>query len=326
MTLCSRSTTTGSCGSTASLRFAELLLRSENRVARYIVAAVLFCAPLSGCIVLPVPVPTAAGPHASSRTNVGASVPESMVVGQTTRTQVLLALGEPDGGAADESWFVYGAVERRGGLRWAWVAAVGAGYGGGAVGGGPLGNWDSSRRLTIRFDESGIVSGASVEQRDCTLGHGCLDVAGGDISRADDAARNAQLRAAAGSVIAAYDTVQFLPVPAQSRCEFSWRAFSKMTTAGPLEIRERALYWRYNAQWTELALGDIRAVRPLESWGSLWGIPVEKRDGSCMLLIVTTHHHARARQEFEAEVRSVIVGRVEALSGEAASSPSSAPR
>jgi hypothetical protein len=313
------------------LRFAELPLRSENRVGRHIVAAILLCAPLSGCLVLPVPVPTAAGPHASSRTNVGASVPESMVVGQTTRTQVLLALGEPDGHAADDSWFVYGAVERRGGLRWALVVAVGAGYGGGAGGAWPLDSWDSSRRLTIRFNENGIVSGASVEQRNCNASDrgSCLDVAGGDISASDDAARNAQLRATAGSVIAAYNVVHIVPVPAQSRCEFSWRAASNEIEAGPLEIRERALYWRStdahgHETWTELALGDIRAVRPLERH-VVWRIPVEKRDGSCVLLTVLRHHE-RPPQEFEAEVRTVIAGRIEALSGEAASGPSSAPK
>ena len=249
-----------------------------------------------------------------------------MVVGQTTRTQVLLALGEPDGHAADDSWFVYGAVERRGGLRWAYVAGVVGG--GGDI--GPIGDWDSSRRLTIRFDESGIVSGASVEQRNCTSGHGCLDVAGGDISRADEAAQNLQLREAAGSVIAAYDEVHIVPVPAESRCELSWRAFSKMTAAGPLEIRERALYWRSTAQanetWTELALGDIHAVPPLGHYGRYVFIPVEKRDGSCLLLTVLRHHELKPHQEFEAEVRSVIVGRMEALSGDVASSPSSAPK
>jgi hypothetical protein len=118
-------------------------------------------------------------------------LPEHLVVGQTTRTQVLLVLGEPDGGAVDESWFVYGTIERRGGLRWAWVAAVGAGYGAGAAGGGLLGNWDSSRRLIIRFDANGVVSDTSIEQRNCTTGNSggdlCLDVAGGDMSRADAA-------------------------------------------------------------------------------------------------------------------------------------------
>ena len=331
MILCSHSMLTEPCGRTVSLRFTRHPRRSEERVDRLsgaVVATILFCASLSGCIVLPVPVPTSAGPLAASRTNLGTRVPDSMVIGQTTRTQLLLALGEPDGRATDDSWFVYGAVERRGGLRWAWVAAVGAGYGGGAVGGGPLGNWDTSRRLTIRFDENGIVSDASIEQRNCSASRGdsgCVDIVGGDISARDEARRDEALRVAAGSVVAVYDHAQITQLGIG--CEFSWRAESKAIRAAPLEIRERALYWRSRDPrgrefWTEIALGDIRAVRPLERH-ILWRIPVEKHDGSCALLTVFPHH-GRARQDLEAEVRSVIAGRVESLPREPDKTSSSA--
>jgi outer membrane protein assembly factor BamE (lipoprotein component of BamABCDE complex) len=117
--------------------------------------------------------------------NLGDSVPEWLVVGQTTRQEVLLVLGEPDGPAYNEEWYGYITVRRLGGI----------GFGGISDGGG----FDVRlkvvrfRRLLVRFDAAGVVSEASFITARCgesslnTSGGGdwttkpCLDVAGNDV-------------------------------------------------------------------------------------------------------------------------------------------------
>ena len=71
-------------------------------------------------MILPVPRP--AGPTRSSRIEVSAASLEQIVAGRTTRTEVLLLLGEPDGRADLDRWFTYGSRVLRGGVGWAmWV-------------------------------------------------------------------------------------------------------------------------------------------------------------------------------------------------------------
>ena len=158
MTSCLRLMMTGFCESTVSLRSTGRPQRSEDCVARRVLAALLFCSPLCSCVVLPVPVPTSAGPFPASRTNVGEGVQAKIVKGQTTRTQVLLTLGEPDYRGQDDKWFEYTEVGRRGGVHWA-LLLVGNG-----VGADRLGKWDTETRLTINFEEKGLVSDVSLYQ------------------------------------------------------------------------------------------------------------------------------------------------------------------
>jgi len=83
-------------------------------------------------------------------------VPPYIVKGQTTRTHVLLTLGEPDLRAQDGAWFAYYEVGRRGGMHWAVFAAFSH------AGAERIGNWDTETRLTINFDEKGLVSDVSL--------------------------------------------------------------------------------------------------------------------------------------------------------------------
>src|SRR5215469_804209 len=67
-----------------------------------LLAACLF----SGCI--PVVTPALLSPD--SRADLTAASQRGIEVGKTTRVDVLLALGEPDGRAVDERWFTYSSV------------------------------------------------------------------------------------------------------------------------------------------------------------------------------------------------------------------------
>jgi hypothetical protein len=70
-------------------------------------------------------------------------------------------LGEPDIRGQDDKWFAYTEAGRRGGVHWAIVAAF---YGGGWDA-ERLGKWDTEMRLTINFDEKGLVSDVSLYQQ-----------------------------------------------------------------------------------------------------------------------------------------------------------------
>jgi hypothetical protein len=169
MTSCSRLMMTGFCESTVSFRSTGRPQRSEDRIAGCVVATIFLCATLFGCVMLPVPVPTSAAPNPASRTNVREGVEAQIVKGQTTRTRVLLTLGEPDYRSADDTWFEYSAVARRGGLHWGLLTVpVVAGSGDAER----LGTWDTAKRLTIRFDEQGLVSAVSVAQYACNSSRG----------------------------------------------------------------------------------------------------------------------------------------------------------
>lgn len=148
------------------------------RIFRSVLAIVMAALLLTAC---PVPIP----PHSlGTRENVSETVPAFIREGKTTREDVFMKLGEPDGVAVDDSWVVYGYGKAQGGV--AFVVAAGSGAGGVLV--------ESShfRRLIIRFDAEGVVSYATMETRTCphyagganSSGGGskpCLDIWGADI-------------------------------------------------------------------------------------------------------------------------------------------------
>jgi hypothetical protein len=118
-----------------------------------------------------------------SRDDVTPAVEQHIEVGKTTRTAVLLTLGEPDGRAADDSWFTYASVR---------ASEVGAFL---FLGFDLEGVEHESRRvarLTVRFNTDGIVSKLDFEQSQCSgahdirtalsAGHGCLDPRGRELS------------------------------------------------------------------------------------------------------------------------------------------------
>jgi len=143
---------------------------------------------VSACI----PIPLVSGYDAGSRQNIPARVPEFVVQGKTTRTDVVLALGEPDRHAEDGSWLLYGSGYSQGGLAMVAVA-----------GGSALGVAEEKMRyrlLVFRFDAAGVVSSTELTEKFCpewsmvaTPGPAsvpipCFDLSGDDLAVSDLAA------------------------------------------------------------------------------------------------------------------------------------------
>lgn len=103
--------------------------------------------------------PLPSGYEATSRENVPAEPLDWITVGVTTRTDVLLKLGEADGAAPDGSWLAYGSAYSHGGLVLVFAAGSSA-----AAGGGQSVEY---RRLIISFDTTGLVTAIDFVTRDC---------------------------------------------------------------------------------------------------------------------------------------------------------------
>ena len=93
-----------------------------NAFPRWFLALVASAALLSGC---PVPLPPTY--DSASRQNVGEHIPDFIVNGETTRDDVLLRLGEPDGRGPGDRWFAYGSQYSKGGVLFVMAAGGGAG-------------------------------------------------------------------------------------------------------------------------------------------------------------------------------------------------------
>ncbi len=118
-------------------------------------AIALGCLGLAAC---PFPIP--AGNY--GRDNIGDTVPASISTGKTTREEVLLALGEPDGESGQQQHFTYYRVEGHGGMGFLLVTVGG--------GGAATSEKKSYTRLLIDFDANGTVSAAHVQQDSCAEG------------------------------------------------------------------------------------------------------------------------------------------------------------
>jgi hypothetical protein len=124
-----------------------------------IVGVVLLALAMSGCV----PIVYGSRYEAPSRQNLADAVPASIEAGRTTMADVVLALGDPDTVAADESWLAYVSRYRKGGAGAALVLA-----GGGEM--GLLGGAQKQmlyRRLLVRFDAAGVVQDATLDVVDC---------------------------------------------------------------------------------------------------------------------------------------------------------------
>lgn len=130
-------------------------------------ATVVCCGVLSACI--PIPIPRPSGPIAESRTPIGEQSLSKVVPKETTRTEVLLLLGEPDGRGPNDRWMVYTSVAGIGGVGWADVLIVKE------VG---LDRTYMVRRVAIEFDDFGVVSAVESEAKTCSIWHGCTDPEG----------------------------------------------------------------------------------------------------------------------------------------------------
>jgi hypothetical protein len=110
-------------------------------------------------MLLPACIPIPLTPGYWSRENIGEQVPAFIKTGQTTREEALVALGEPDGAAADERWMTWRSERYGGGALFLPVFpghprdyAVGA---------------EDARRLIVTFDAKGLVSDTRYDAKSC---------------------------------------------------------------------------------------------------------------------------------------------------------------
>ena len=229
---------------------------------------------MSGCAP-PIPVVQAQGPIKSSRTNLDEKTSTRIVPKQTTRTQTLLMLGEPDGRGPDDSWFSYGSMAQRGGVRVIWNNFIG--------------DWDSSQRLLIRFDAQAVVSSVQFAQRNCTdANHNCLEITGADMFAVDDSRV-----AASGQTLARYthESVEWWSSPT---CRLKDRPSGGEAGSGhELLITEHAIFWRDQRDelspgppWRMLSFDEIQEVLPVADDGVWQWIGVRKRSGGCLFVHV----------------------------------------
>lgn len=112
-------------------------------------ASVLFL--ISACVPIPV---LPFGDRPGFRQNIDGTVPAFIVPGQTTRADVLLALGEPDRREADDTSFLYVRETEEGGVAF----MVGGGMRGGIIG-TPV----TVRLLRLTFNRAGVVTDAQAK-------------------------------------------------------------------------------------------------------------------------------------------------------------------
>ncbi len=117
------------------------------------IAIVVVGMALAGCVI-----PLSAR-DADSRQNIGDTVPDFIVVGKTTRADVLLTLGEPDDASDNGLWFAYTRSSREGGFLFL-VSGQG----------GPSSEKMVSRRVIVTFDEAGVVTSTKYERVPWTAG------------------------------------------------------------------------------------------------------------------------------------------------------------
>jgi hypothetical protein len=286
-------------------------------------AAILLTA-MAGCIVVPIPVHQTAGTYPASRSAVADAPPAMLAVGEEARIEVLMELGEPDGRAVDDSWFTYETVVQRGGVRWLAAMVVSAGYSGGSASASPMGDWDTSRRLVIRFTADGIVSAATVDQRRCTAWGGvstegswagdCLDARGGDLAAEDEQRRGDALIAGAGAVAARYPQYS-IQIGEQANCAYPGVTGGRTEFGHVFIVGENALVWQneFTQHWDSLRVADIVEVEPVEMHFLLrWMIPIQRKDGPCLFLVVSTKKDIEQSEskKVQEQARSVIAARL----------------
>jgi len=131
----------------------------------FIPAVVAACMPislLSGCI----PIPATHTPASRFERNVDEQSTLTLVKGKTTRKEVLLSLGQPDGVVDGERTFIYSADTTKEGNTWRFLYVMPISPYSGVVGitsetSAP--QRQESYRLTIWFDEKGIVNNFKYE-------------------------------------------------------------------------------------------------------------------------------------------------------------------
>jgi len=133
-----------------------------------VVGVLVLALATGGCII---PVIHGTGYESQSRQNVPDAVPAFIESGNATVADVLLALGDPDAVAADRSWMTYVSSYGEGGFGAAAVLVAPAGP--------PLavgGDREKMlyRRLVVRLDAFGFVTGATLDVVRCTNSDGFI--------------------------------------------------------------------------------------------------------------------------------------------------------
>jgi hypothetical protein len=288
--------------SSTSTAWSSFAVRIMNVKATAGACLMLGCGVLHGCIVLPVPVPRSSGPAANSRAEISKSLPEQIVAGETTRREVLLLLGEPDGRGDKDRWFTFGSTVGRGGIGWSLFYAVGGGYGG-TAGATKMGDWETVRRATIRFDDDGIASKVDFEEKNCTTerdaigNQKCPDAGGREILSNEIVQRLAAQRAAqlelAGTVLSSYATFQWIAQNG-SDCramnlvsrEHGWGhdlLIAEHAILGVADLRDGKSNRPGGPNWV-LTYDEIAEVRPLEQHLLRDWIPIRTRTDACVYL------------------------------------------
>ena len=245
---------------------------------------------LSACIAVPIPVHQSAGAIPSYRSNIDEERTSKIVEGVTTRREVLLELGQPDGRAVDDHWFTYQSIARRGGTHWA-IAIMTQNKGGIES----IDDWDTARRVTIRFDDHGVVANIAVEQKNCTTWAtdypDCPSPAGVDLRVADEEERGKQLLASSGLELTRlqpgeHESLIMLYRESAPDCEIKHPLrpdLENLHIVSAFVVTERRLLWResYSHHWDFQALEDISEVKPLR--GFFTRLQVLIADGSCLV-------------------------------------------
>lgn len=140
----------------------------RGRVHRAVAMGLLFpvAALIAGC-----PLPLPPGYAASSRENLSAEVSGRLVAGVSTREDVLLLLGEPDGFDPNGAWLAYSSAYGHGGV--VFVMCAGSGCGGGGS------EKMEYRRLIVSFDGRGLLRDANFVSRECWEGVIAMGNSGG---------------------------------------------------------------------------------------------------------------------------------------------------
>jgi len=174
-------------------------------------AVLLLVLTTSGCV----PIIYSARYEAPSRQNLSDAVPAFIESGRTTMADVLLALGDPDTIAADESWIAYVSSYREGGggAALVLVSSSSAGLLGGAF------KEMLYRRLLVHFDATGIVTAATLDLVNCSNTDVFVGDASGsmapcfDVTSTDIVARTlvANLQEAGETNVVVYRRAELLP-------------------------------------------------------------------------------------------------------------------
>jgi hypothetical protein len=308
--------------SSPSIEWSRFGLRRLRTRAVSAALLVLGCGLLEGCVAIPIPVARSSGPVAGSRAEVSKALPEQIVVGHTTRTDVLLLLGEPDGHGYQDRWFAYGSSVGRGGVGWSLFIAT---YGGAGV--AKVGDWETSRRAIIHFDDFGVVSRVDFDEKNCTTArdsignHDCPDAGGREISSAEEAQRaNAERAAqliAAGAVLAEYGRFEWTVshVPDCRRRELGSTLGAGLIIGDELLIAEHAIlhsgasgYGQGVRPYAVLKYEDISDVRPVKHVLVRW-IPILTRDGSCIYVRLLKPRRSGVSAD---QARALILSRISA--------------